>query len=116
MLAALWIAATDPAEPASRFARFTGRPVRQEGEVSTIRLDRGAVRVAPPEYLERKFGIEPGPPLPYLAAYEVTVGSLPRLVELLSSAGIPFSSRQNVLALPLPSSVGGTILFRDTPV
>jgi hypothetical protein len=115
-LAGLWIAAADPAEPAHRFACFTGRPTHREGEVSTIRLDRGTVHVATPEYLERKFGITPGPPLPYLAAYELTVGSIPRLVEFLDSAGVTHSVADKIVALMLPPSVGGTILFRDTPV
>ena len=44
-LTALWIAADDPAEPAQRFARFTGRPARRDGEVETIRLDRGLLAV-----------------------------------------------------------------------
>jgi hypothetical protein len=114
MLAALWIAATDPAEPASRFARVIGRPARQEGEVSTIPLDRGTVRVATAEYLESKFGIDPRPPLPHLAAYEVTVESLPRLRECLDAAGVTYASVDRTVALPLPASIGGTILFRDT--
>jgi hypothetical protein len=114
MLAALWIAAADPAEPASRFARFTGRSTRHEGEVSTIRLDRGAVRVATADHLESKFGIERGPQLPYLAAYEVMVSSLPRLREHLDAAGVTYAFADMAVALPLPPSIGGTILFRDT--
>jgi Glyoxalase-like domain len=113
MLAALWIAATDPAEPASRFARFTGRPVRQEDEVSTIRLDRGTVRVATADYLESKFGIDPRLPLPHLAAYEVTVESLARLRECLDAAGVTYALADRTVALPLPASIGGTILFRE---
>ena len=113
MLAALWIAATDPAEPASRFARFTGRPARQQGEVSTIRLDRGILRVATAEYLESKFGIELRSPLPHLAAYEVTVESLPRLRECLDAAGMTYALVDRTVALPLPPSIGGTILFRE---
>ncbi len=77
-LTALWIAADDPAEPAQRFARFTGRPARRDGEVETIRLDRDYLRFAPPRYLEREFGIVPGPPLPYLAAYDIEVAELDR--------------------------------------
>src|SRR5712671_6493802 len=87
-LAAVWIAAADPAEPAQRFALFTGRPIRQEGEVSTISLERGTIRVATPGYLRRELGIELGPPLPYLAAFEAVVLSLPRLAKLLDAAGL----------------------------
>jgi hypothetical protein len=113
-LAAVWIAAADRAEPAQRFAQFTGRPIRQEGEVSTIPLERGAVRVATPEYLRRELGIEPGPPLPYLAAYEVEIASFPQLVKLLDAAGLVHLRVRDGVAVSLPPSVGGTILFRDT--
>lgn len=116
MLAALWVAAADPAEPAQRFAQFTGRPTLREGEVTMIPLERGTVRVATPEYLEREFGIEPGPPLPYLAAYEIVVTSLPRLGEALDSAGLVGLSVRDAVVVARPSSVGGTILFRDPPV
>ena len=113
-LAALWIAAADPAEPAERFAQFTGRPIRQEGEVSVIPLERGAVRVATPEYLRRELGIELGSPLPYLAAFEVVVLSLPRLAKLLDAAGLVHLRVRDGFAVSLPPSIGGTILFRDT--
>ena len=113
-LAAIWIAAADPAEPALRFAQFTGRPIRREGEVSTIPLERGTVRVATPEYLLRELGIEPGPPLPYLAAYEVGVVSLPQLAKLLDAAGLVHFRIRDGVAVSLPPSVGGTILFRDS--
>jgi hypothetical protein len=113
-LAAVWIAAADPAEPAQRFAQFTGRPIRQEGEVSAIPLERGAVRVATPEYLRRELGIELGPPLPYLAAFEVVVLSLPRLAKLLDAAGLVHLRVRDGFAVSLPPSIGGTILFRGT--
>src|SRR5437868_5051180 len=50
-LTGIWIAADDPAEPAARFARFTGRPAVHDGAVTTIALDRGAIHVAAPEFL-----------------------------------------------------------------
>src|SRR5580692_10497008 len=56
-LTALWIAADDPAEPAERFAQFTGRPARDEGAVTTIALDRGALNFATPAYLANALGI-----------------------------------------------------------
>jgi hypothetical protein len=113
-LAAVWIAAADPAEPAQRFALFTGRPIRQEGEVSTISLERGTIRVATPGYLRDELGIEPGPPLPYLAAYEVEIAGFPQLVKLLDAAGLAHLRVRDGVAVSLPPSVGGTILFRDT--
>jgi hypothetical protein len=115
-LAAVWISAEDPGDPAQRFARFTGRPIRQEGEVSTIPLERGTIRIAAPEYLRRELGIEPGPPLPYLAAYEVEIVSLPQLTKLFDAAGLVHLRVRDGVAVSLPPSIGGTILFRDTAV
>jgi hypothetical protein len=114
-LAAVWIAAADPAEPAQRFARFTGRPIRRESEAATIPLERGTIRIARPEFLEREFGIASGPPLPYLAAYEVEA-SLPQLREHLESSELAYLPIGDGVALSLPPSVGGTILFRSPPV
>jgi hypothetical protein len=111
-LRAVWIAAEDPAEPAQRFARFTGRPIRQEREIPMIVLERGAVRIATPEFLEHKLGIEPGPPLPYLAAYEIEVASLERLGEQLDTAGLAHATVKDGIAVLLPPALGGTILFR----
>jgi hypothetical protein len=111
-LAAVWIAAADPVEPAERFARFTGCPAHREGAVTTIALERGALRVATPEFLAREFGIAPGPPLPYLAASEIEVASLDRLRRRLDSTGLAHQAIADGIAVPLPPSVGGTILFR----
>jgi hypothetical protein len=107
-LTGLWIAAPDPGEPAARFARFTGRAVSLDGEVAAIRLDRGVLRFATPEYLEREFGIAAGPPLPYLAAYEVETDRFAALGSVLDT-GRPIAGG---IAAPLPPAVGGTILFR----
>ena len=112
----VWIAATDPAEAVQRFARFIGRPVRQEGKVSMVALERGTVQIATPEFLERELGIEPEPPLPYLAAYEVEVASLPRLHERLASSELAQVPVRDGIAVRLSSSIGGTILFRRPAV
>ena len=111
-LIAVWIAATDPDEPAERFARFTGRPVRRKIEVSTIVLDRGAVRVGTSDFLEREFGIVSRPPQPYLAAYEIEVENLDRLREHLDSAGLVGTPLSDGLAVSLPCALGGAIIFR----
>ena len=111
-LAAVWIAAADPAEPVERFARFTGRPARRDGAIMTIALERGALRFATPEFLAREFGIAPGPPVPYLAASEIEVASLDRLRRLLDGTGLAHQAIADGTAVSLPPSVGGTILFR----
>jgi hypothetical protein len=111
-LAALWIAAADPVEPVERFARFIGRPAHREGAVTTIALERGALRFATPEFLAREFGVAPGPPLPYLAASEIEVASLDRVRRRLGDTGLAHQAIAGGTAVPLPPSVGGTILFR----
>lgn len=111
-LSGLWIAAADPDEPARRFARFTGRPVRRDDDTAAIALDRGILRFASPDYLRRELGIAPGPPLPYLAAYEIAVASLDSLLRLLASAGLSPRAVANGAVLGLPTELGGTIVFR----
>ena len=111
-LSGLWIAAADPGEPAARFARFTGRPARQGGDTATIALDRGTLRFASPEYLQHKFDIAPGPPPPYIAAYEIAVASLDDLSRFLASAGLAPRAVANGVVLDLPTELGGTIVFR----
>lgn len=111
-LAALWVAAADPAEPAERFARFTARPARNDGGLVTIALDRGFLRFASPDYLEQQFGIRPGPPLPYFAAVEIEVAAIDRLYRLLAGSGLATRSIPRGCAVTLASSIAGTILFR----
>ena len=113
-LLALWIAAADPSEPTARFARFTGRPAATRGETVTIALDRGALHFATPEFLNREFGVAPGPPLPYLAACEVAVADFGRLRRHLDTAGLPFLPITGGIALALPPEIGGAILFRSS--
>jgi Glyoxalase-like domain len=115
-LTAVWVAAADPAEPAERFARFIGRPIRPEGEVSTIPLDRGAIRIATPEFLDSRLGIAPGPPLPYLAGYEIGVASHQQLTERLAAAGLVYIPLGDRMAVTLPPSIGCTILFHETAI
>jgi hypothetical protein len=114
-LNAMWIAAADPSDAAERFARLTGQPFGRGGETVTIRLDRGAVRVATPEHLERELAIRPGPPLPYLAAYEVEVAGLSRLRALLERSRLPGIPLGEGIGVRLPPAVGGTIVFRQSP-
>lgn len=114
-LRALWVAAADPIEAAERFGRFAGRPITRTGEVASIALDRGAVRIAAPEFLARELMVEPGPPPPYLAAYEIEVAGLSQLHEHLDAVLAHIVLRDG-LAVPLPPSVGGTIVFRQAPV
>ncbi|HEX5318910.1 MAG TPA: VOC family protein [Stellaceae bacterium] len=116
-LNALWIAADDPAEPAARFARFTGRPAQPRGEVMTIRLDRGAIHVATPALLGERMGIAPAGSLPCFVAATILVADLSRLEDCLDRSGIArrrvaLPGGNEAVAVALPSSLGDTMLFR----
>jgi hypothetical protein len=115
-LTALWIAADDPAEPAERFARFTGRPARHAGEVMTVALDRGVVHIARPGYLSGAFGISAAGSLPCFVAAQIAVESLASIEPYLATAGlvcrrVRLEPEGAAIAAPLPAVLGGTMLF-----
>lgn len=110
-LTALWIAAEDPAEPAARYARFTGRPARQEAGMTTIHLDRGALNIATPAYLAETLGIVPAGPLPCLVAASVGVASLDKAEVCLAALGTGCRRVASGVVVTLPSAVGNAILF-----
>ena len=117
-LTGLWIAADDPAEPAQRFARFTGRAARSDGEVTTIELDRGAVHIARPDYLWQAFGIVPAGTLPCFVAAQIGVANLPALEGCLREGGLAgrrvrLASEDEAIALDLPAALGGAMLFHQ---
>ena len=118
-LTGLWIAAADPAEPAERFARFTGRRARIEGNVTTIALDRGAIHIARPDYLMQAFGIIPAGTLPCFVATQIAVASLVAIEARLAGAGLPYrgvrlQSEGHAIAATLPDAVGSSMLFHET--
>jgi hypothetical protein len=109
----LWIAADDPAEPAERYARFTGCPAHSEGGVTTIALDRGALNIAAPDYLKQKLGIVPAGRLPCLVAASIAVRSLGRLDACLGGSGLAHRRIATGIAVTLPPALGDTLLFRE---
>ena len=110
-LSALWIAAADPAEPAARYARFTGRPARQNGQMTTIALDRGALNFATPAYLKEAMGIAPSGKLPCLVAASIKVESLTKLESCLAGSGLAYRHTALGIAVSLPSGLGDALLF-----
>jgi hypothetical protein len=112
-LTALWIDAADPTEPASRYARFTGRPARQEGAVTTIALDRGALHIATPAHLKEALGIAPSGRLPCLVAASIKVASLAKLEKCLLGSGFEQQLSALGIAVTLPPSLGDTLLFHE---
>lgn len=116
-LMALWLAAADPEEPAGRFARFTGRPARREGAVTTIALDRGAILIATPDHLADSFGIVPAGPPPCFVATAVRVASLARLRDCLDRGGVAHRpvrlSGTEGIAATLPPALGDAMIFLE---
>jgi len=112
-LTALWIAAEDPAEPAARYARFSGRPPRQEGTVTVIALDRGALNFATPAYLSAAYGITPAGTLPCLAAASIAVKSLATLEACLQQSGLTHRRIASDIAVTLPPELGDALIFHE---
>ena len=115
-LTGLWIAAEEPAEPAARFSRFTGRPATQADEVATIVLDRGTIHIARPTYLRDAFGITPAGTLPCFVAAQIAVTNIAVFESCLRDAGLSgrrvrLDSRDEAIALDLPAALGGAMLF-----
>jgi hypothetical protein len=112
-LDALWIAADDPAEPAARYARFTGRPVRQDGDVMTIMLDRGALNFSTLSHLESALGIVPARKLPCLVAASITVASVASLETCLTGSGLSYRRAVSGIAVALPPALGDALIFHE---
>jgi hypothetical protein len=113
-LTALWIAADDPAEPAARYARFTGRPAQREDARMTIALDRGALNFATPRHLEDAFGIVPAGRSPRLVAASIAVASLATLETYLAETGVSQHRTQSAIIVTLPPGLGDALLFHET--
>jgi len=112
-LTALWIAADDPAEPAERFAQFTGRAARQEGAMRSIALDRGALHFATPSHLKGALGVEPAGKLPCLVAASIAVASLAKLKACLAGSGLSSRRVAAGIAVTLPRALGDALLFHE---
>jgi len=117
-LTGLWIAADDPTEPAARFARFTGRPATQAGDVTTIATERGTVHIARPRYMRDAFGITPAGTLPCFVAAQIAVTDLAILQNCLRDAGLSrrrvrLAAKDEAIAVDLPAALGGAMLFHQ---
>jgi len=105
----LWIAASDPAEVAARFARFTGRPATREGPVTTVHLDRGWLAIAAPLFLRETYGIRPVGSLPSFAAASVRVGALAAVEKCLDASGLAYHRYRD--AAVIVDALGSALIF-----
>lgn len=110
-LGALWIAADDPAEPAERFARFTGRPAIPNGPMTTIDLDRGRLIITTPEFLRQTYGIVPQGELPCFVAAAIRVKSLAEVKKCLDASGLEGRFAHRTLVADLPAGLGDALIF-----
>jgi hypothetical protein len=112
-LTALWIAAAGPSEPAARYAGFTGRPARQDGAVTTITLERGALNFTTPAHLSEAFGIVPADSLPCLAAVSIAVKSLAKLETCLKRSSLSHRRIASDIVVALPPGLGDALIFHE---
>ncbi|HVH82563.1 MAG TPA: VOC family protein [Stellaceae bacterium] len=112
-LTALWIAAEEPAEPAARYARFTGRAARQDGALTTIALERGALNFATPKHLKDALDIVPAGTLPCLAAASIKVSSLDRTETCLAGSGLTRHQARAGIVVSLPPALGDALIFHE---
>ena len=112
-LDALWIAADDPSEPATRYARFTGRPARRDGDLTTIDLNRGSLFLAPPAHLQQAFGIAAAGKLPCLVAASIRVASLARLEACLAGSGLDYRRTASAVTVAVPQELGDALIFHE---
>jgi hypothetical protein len=110
-LTALWIAADDPDLAAARYSRFTARPARRDGALTTIVLDRGALHIAAPDYLRERLEIAPAGGLPCFVAVSIVVRDLARLESCLAATGLSYRSTEAGIAVTLPAELGDALLF-----
>jgi len=108
------IAVADVDEAASRFARFTQRPVSTSRFDRTIVLDRGRLDLIAAESFERLLPEVAIPSLPFMGAYEIRVRSLAAVHDVLEKSGMRTRSAERMLIARFPEELGhGAWLFTE---
>lgn len=87
-LAGILLCVADPAEAASRFARFTGRDVVGGSDYCTIDLDRGRLGFASAEAFAKIMPEVEIPDLPYMAAVALESANLADTHEFFIQRGV----------------------------
>lgn len=107
------IAVDDPAARADQFARFTGKPLRRDGAVHVIELDRGRLYITGREQAQRALPGATIAGLPYMAAIAVEVQSRDQTEKFMTNAGIPYALAGATLQPAQSAALGATIVFHD---
>jgi hypothetical protein len=113
-LVSITIAVADLDEAAQRYARFTGRTAQSGPGRQTIVLDRGRVHLVSAETFAATLPDCPAPALPFMGICEIRVGSLARVQDILTAAGLPTRRTDRGLIAPFPAELGrGAWLFGE---
>lgn len=107
-LAGVVIAADDPADAASRYARFTGLPA-DFGSVAAIATDRGIVLFVTPEQAVQRLGIAP-PQTGRFAASVIACADVARFAAMAAASGCGVQHLRGAACIALPPALGGTML------
>lgn len=105
-LTGVLLCVADPAEAASRFARFLGKPARREGGMIRIALDRGAIAFAAPEQARAVIPRLVVPALPFIAAVALRSRDLDATGRTLGAAA---DARGSTLWVPPDRAAGAWI-------
>jgi hypothetical protein len=102
-------------EAASRFARFTGRPVTDSAFGKAITLDRGGIQLVTADAFSRLAPDIAIPSLPFIGLYAIAVRSLAVLSESLRRGGLSFAAHDGFVLAHFPSALGvGGWVFVET--
>jgi hypothetical protein len=82
------ILTADPLETATRFSRFTGRPIDPQTQPVTVRLDRGVLQFVDARGAAEHFGHVSEPPPPAVAAIKLASRDLGKTRDYLLSQGL----------------------------
>jgi catechol 2,3-dioxygenase-like lactoylglutathione lyase family enzyme len=109
-LSGVLVCSADPAEAASRFARFTGRAAAGGGDRWSIALDRGGLEFAAPGPCG---GIVPGidiPATPFIAALALASGDMAATAQYFDANGISYGRIGDTLHVAAADALGATLI------
>jgi hypothetical protein len=105
-LASVTIAVGDVNEASRRFERLTGRPARASSLGQTIDLDRGRVDLVAAATFSQMLPHVPIPSLPFIGAYEISVGSIEIMERALAQGGLTVRRLGQSLVAAFPEELG----------
>ncbi len=112
-LTEMLIAVAEPEARAEQFACFTGKPLRRDGSVHVIELDRGRLYITGHDAAQRALPGAVIAELPYMAAVAVEVETLADTGRFMTEAGIPHTSACATLQPAQRAALGASIVFHD---